>query len=202
VGILGVAKCEKRVGRHSLAVATQREEEDENEGEDAGADAEEVEETEAQPKKANGVDEAAAGGSYTEDVRQLVTDDRLTVTDLSIINVELSCPICLGIIRNAMTVMECTHRFCEACITKCLRLGKKECPSCRVKCVSRRSLRRDPNFDQIVRKVYPRLEEYEVRAWLSNERASTRFFLLRCTISRFIDPLSCLHPSSRRSKTP
>jgi len=75
--------------------------------------------------------------------------------------VELTCPVCLGIIRNAMTVMECVHRFCEACITKCLRLGKKECPSCRVKCVSRRSLRRDPNFDAIVRKIYPRLEEYE-----------------------------------------
>ena len=97
-------------------------------------------------------------------VRQLITDDRLTVASLSHLNVELTCPVCLGIIRNAMTVMECVHRFCEACITKCLRLGKKECPSCRVKCVSRRSLRRDPNFDAIVRKVYPRLEEYEVVA--------------------------------------
>lgn len=94
-------------------------------------------------------------------VRQLVTDDRLTVASLAHINVDLTCPVCLGIIRNAMTVMECVHRFCEMCITKCLRLGKKECPSCRVKCVSRRSLRRDPNFDAIVRKVYPRLEEYE-----------------------------------------
>jgi len=94
-------------------------------------------------------------------VRQLITDDTETETYISTLNVELTCPVCLGLIRNAMTVMECVHRFCEACITKCLRLGKKECPSCRMKCVSRRSLRRDPNFDAVVRKIYPRLEEYE-----------------------------------------
>lgn len=99
--------------------------------------------------------EAASG------VRQLITDDSLTTTTLQNISVELTCPVCLGIIRNAMTVMECVHRFCEACITKCLRLGKKECPSCRVKCVSRRSLRKDPNFDAVIRKIYPQLEEYE-----------------------------------------
>eukprot|EP00658_Telonema_sp_P-2_P030527 TRINITY_DN23023_c0_g1_i5.p1 TRINITY_DN23023_c0_g1~~TRINITY_DN23023_c0_g1_i5.p1 ORF type:complete len:249 (-),score=54.39 TRINITY_DN23023_c0_g1_i5:299-1003(-) len=49
----------------------------------------------------------------------------------------------------------------DRCITKCLRLGKKECPSCRVKCVSKRSLRRDPTFDEIINKLYPNLEKYE-----------------------------------------
>jgi len=95
------------------------------------------------------------------DVRTLITDERTTTAPIPLLNVELTCPVCLGIIRNAMTVMECVHRFCEECITKCLRLGKKECPSCRVKCVSRRSLRRDPNFDEIINAIYPNLEEYE-----------------------------------------
>jgi len=94
-------------------------------------------------------------------VRTLITDDRTTTAPIPLLNVELTCPVCLGIIRNAMTVMECVHRFCEECITKCLRLGKKECPSCRVKCVSRRSLRRDPTFDEIINAVYPDLEAYE-----------------------------------------
>jgi hypothetical protein len=90
------------------------------------------------------VPEAAPAEANAEGVRQLITDDRKRTMPLSLLNVDLTCPVCLGIIRSAMTVMECTHRFCEACITKCLRLGRKECPSCRVKCVSRRSLRRHP----------------------------------------------------------
>lgn len=41
--------------------------------------------------------------------------------------------------------------------------SKKECPSCRVKCASRRSLRADSNFDSIIRKIYPNLDEYEAK---------------------------------------
>lgn len=46
--------------------------------------------------------------------------------------------------------MECLHRFCGECINKCIRFGMKECPSCRKSIPSRRSLRRDTNFDQLV----------------------------------------------------
>ena len=36
---------------------------------------------------------------------------------------------------------QCLHRFCEECIHKCLRLGKKECPACRTHVPSKRSCR-------------------------------------------------------------
>jgi len=42
--------------------------------------------------------------------------------------------------------------------------GKKECPSCRIHIPSRRSLRPDPNFDNLIQNIYgdiEKLEEYE-----------------------------------------
>jgi hypothetical protein len=45
------------------------------------------------------------------------------------------------------------HRFCGECIHKCIRIGMKECPSCRKPIPSRRSLRRDTNFDKIVQNM-------------------------------------------------
>lgn len=60
--------------------------------------------------------------------------------------------------------MECMHRFCGPCIQRCLRGGKQECPSCRQHVPSRRSLRRDTNFDAAIRKIFPDLEAHERRA--------------------------------------
>jgi E3 ubiquitin-protein ligase RNF1/2 len=77
------------------------------------------------------------------------------------LNQELTCPVCLGIMQETKVVIQCMHRFCGECIEKCLRQGKAECPSCRVHVGSRRSLATDPNFDDLIRKIYPRLEEYE-----------------------------------------
>jgi len=93
--------------------------------------------------------------------RTPVTDASTTSIQIRNLNVELTCPICLGILRETMTVMECVHRFCSACINKCLRLGKKECPACRVKCASRRHMRADLAMDGIIAALYPNLEEYE-----------------------------------------
>jgi len=42
-----------------------------------------------------------------------------------------------------------------------LRLGRKECPSCRIHVPSRRALRHDTNFEKLISKVYPNLREYE-----------------------------------------
>jgi len=95
--------------------------------------------------------------------RPLVIDDSTTTVRIRNLNVELTCPVCLGILRNTMTVMECLHRFCEECISKSLRMGKKECPSCRVKCSSRRHLRPDLNFDGIIQQFYPNLDDYEAK---------------------------------------
>ena len=74
---------------------------------------------------------------------------------------ELMCPICLDMLKTTMTTKECLHRFCQECITTALRSGNKECPTCRKKLVSRRSLRRDPTFDALIAKIYPNRAEYE-----------------------------------------
>ncbi|XP_023126012.2 E3 ubiquitin-protein ligase RING2-A-like [Amphiprion ocellaris] len=74
---------------------------------------------------------------------------------------ELMCPICLDMLKNTMTTKECLHRFCSECIVTALRSGNKECPTCRKKLVSRRSLRRDANFDALISKIYPSRDEYE-----------------------------------------
>jgi hypothetical protein len=79
-----------------------------------------------------------------------------TVIDMDTddLNDDLSCPICLGVIRKAVTTIECLHRFCTECIEKSLRLGQKECPTCRERCPSRRFLRPDPNFDALIGKPF------------------------------------------------
>ncbi|VDO29961.1 unnamed protein product [Haemonchus placei] len=52
-----------------------------------------------------------------------------------------------------LPIQECLHRFCAECITTALFRGNKECPTCRKKLVSKRSLRPDPNFDSLIAKV-------------------------------------------------
>ncbi|PRP78457.1 hypothetical protein PROFUN_13690 [Planoprotostelium fungivorum] len=103
---------------------------------------------------------AAPGKSQEErankPIRPLVLDDTMTT-----IQVQITCPICLGILRQTHTMMECLHRFCAECIEKSLRLGRKECPACRVKCISRRQLRADPRFDRIISAVYSDLDSFE-----------------------------------------
>uniref|UniRef100_A0A2K6P0T7 E3 ubiquitin-protein ligase RING2 n=1 Tax=Rhinopithecus roxellana TaxID=61622 RepID=A0A2K6P0T7_RHIRO len=74
---------------------------------------------------------------------------------------ELMCPICLDMLKNTMTTKECLHRFCADCIIIALRSGNRECPTCRKKLVSKRSLRPDPNFDALISKIYPSHDEYE-----------------------------------------
>ncbi|VTJ77279.1 Hypothetical predicted protein [Marmota monax] len=74
---------------------------------------------------------------------------------------ELMCPICLDMLKNTMTTKECLHRFCADCIVTALRSDNKECPTCRKKLVSKRSLRPDPNFDALISKIYPSRDEYE-----------------------------------------
>lgn len=74
---------------------------------------------------------------------------------------ELMCPICLDMLRSTMTTKECLHRFCNDCITTALRNGNKECPTCRKKLISKRALRPDPNFDELIAKIYPNRDEYE-----------------------------------------
>ena len=76
---------------------------------------------------------------------------------------ELMCPICLDMLKNTMTTKECLHRFCQDCIITALRNGNKECPTCRKKLVSKRALRPDPNFDELISKIYPNREDYDAQ---------------------------------------
>lgn len=90
-----------------------------------------------------------------------VTDNtEIAVSPRSLHN-ELMCPICLDMLKKTMTTKECLHRFCSDCIITALRSGNKECPTCRKKLVSKRSLRPDPNFDLLISKIYPSRDEYE-----------------------------------------
>src|SRR3989338_2632386 len=66
------------------------------------------------------------------------------------------CAICLGLIDTAVALLGCLHRFCEPCIEQSLRIGNKVCPVCRVKCASRRHLRRDPNIDRLIALLVPK----------------------------------------------
>ncbi|CDW59447.1 zf-C3HC4 domain containing protein [Trichuris trichiura] len=65
-------------------------------------------------------------------------------------NAELTCPICLDVLKNTMRSKECLHRFCKDCITRALRIGNKECPTCRAALPSKRSLVADPNYDAVI----------------------------------------------------
>jgi len=93
--------------------------------------------------------------------QEVVTDNTEIAVSPRSLHSELMCPICLDMLKVTMTTKECLHRFCNECITTALRSGNKECPTCRKKLVSRRSLRPDPNFDALISKIYPSREEYE-----------------------------------------
>ena len=84
-------------------------------------------------------------GKETSDISSTAASMGLGVArvriPLKILSPEFHCPVCLGYINNTRIVKECLHRFCGDCIQKCLRLGKKECPQCRIHIPSRRSLR-------------------------------------------------------------
>ena len=87
--------------------------------------------------------------------RKAETDKTVMKTlSTKVLDSELRCPICLMYLKNTHIVMECLHRFCGDCIQKSIRIGKKECPSCRLHLPSRRSLRPDPNFDALLVTLY------------------------------------------------
>ncbi|XP_012561073.1 E3 ubiquitin-protein ligase RING2 isoform X1 [Hydra vulgaris] len=93
--------------------------------------------------------------------QEVITDDTEIAISPRSLHSELMCPICLDMLTNTMTTKECLHRFCHDCIITALRAGNKECPTCRKKLISKRSLRPDPNFDSLIAKIYPNRDEYE-----------------------------------------
>ncbi|GFH44509.1 hypothetical protein CTEN210_00983 [Chaetoceros tenuissimus] len=59
------------------------------------------------------------------------------------------CPICFEIFDDPHIIPECCHRFCKSCIEESLG-HKKECPLCRGVVRSRRSLRKDEPFRELL----------------------------------------------------
>eukprot|EP01094_Clydonella_sp_ATCC50884_P024486 TRINITY_DN6147_c0_g1_i6.p1 TRINITY_DN6147_c0_g1~~TRINITY_DN6147_c0_g1_i6.p1 ORF type:complete len:278 (-),score=75.41 TRINITY_DN6147_c0_g1_i6:52-885(-) len=84
-----------------------------------------------------------------------------TTLSASVVNEFVTCPVCLGVIKDASTVMVCLHRFCHECIRDSLRLGKKECPKCRTKVATHRDLRPDTSFDALIAALLGDVEQYE-----------------------------------------
>ncbi|KAK6729035.1 hypothetical protein RB195_006222 [Necator americanus] len=113
------------------------------------------------------------------------TELRLRAGTLS---TELSCPICLDLLTQTMTTKECLHRFCAECITTALFRGNKECPTCRKKLVSKRSLRPDPNFDSLIAKIWPDRKTYDELQSVASEKfaAQTNMDALRSSIEEGI----------------
>uniref|UniRef100_A0A1I7WQI4 RING-type E3 ubiquitin transferase n=1 Tax=Heterorhabditis bacteriophora TaxID=37862 RepID=A0A1I7WQI4_HETBA len=62
--------------------------------------------------------------------------------------------------------------------------GNKECPTCRKKLVSKRSLRPDPNFDSLIAKIWPDRKTYEDLQSVASEKfaAQTNMDALRNSI--------------------
>ncbi|XP_030202213.1 E3 ubiquitin-protein ligase RING2-A [Gadus morhua] len=104
--------------------------------------------------------------------QEAILDSTLVAVSPRSLHSELMCPICLDMLKNTMTTKECLHRFCSECIVTALRSGNKECPTCRKKLVSRRSLRRDANFDALISKIYPSRREYDAHQERVLERLS------------------------------
>ncbi|KAI6226478.1 RING-type domain-containing protein [Aphelenchoides fujianensis] len=66
---------------------------------------------------------------------------------------EICCPICLDL--NVCIVS------CSECINTALLRNNKECPTCRKKIVSKRSLRCDSNLDGLLSKIWPERRMYD-----------------------------------------
>ncbi|KHN87022.1 E3 ubiquitin-protein ligase RING2 [Toxocara canis] len=117
----------------------------------------------------NSAPDTAAGGKTLElteyDMQRrphkAITDSSEIRISTRLLSAELCCPICLDLLTTTMTTKECLHRFCSECITTALLRGNKECPTCRKKLVSKRSLRPDPNFDALINKIWPDRQIYE-----------------------------------------
>eukprot|EP00979_Chaetoceros_neogracilis_P011023 scaffold2654_cov245-Chaetoceros_neogracile.AAC.1 len=76
-------------------------------------------------------------------LRDLVTD-------------EFECAICLDTCTDTNVNPQCGHRFCKVCIKESLTSCSRECPICRTRIPTYRTLRQDAQFDRIV-STYTRL---------------------------------------------
>jgi len=94
-----------------------------------------------------------AGAQLLKPKQQAITSPSHFTTLPLEIEADLSCPICLRLLVKPC-VTECLHRFCHECIQTSLRVGKKECPTCRHPVATRRALRADKSFEGMIAVLY------------------------------------------------
>ncbi|CDY13113.1 BnaA09g17040D [Brassica napus] len=152
------------------------EEEEEEKEEEEEEEEEEEDSKEKSPSSASGVN--SEYGSFSTLCIQIFVE-----IDLGEIRKDVQCPICLGIIKKTRTVMECLHRFCRECIDKSMRLGNKECPACRKRCASRRSLRDDPTFDALIAALFSNIDTYEEEEFAFHEDDKARNKQIQASIA-------------------
>ncbi|CAL8466322.1 g5858 [Coccomyxa elongata] len=105
---------------------------------------------------------SSAGQGSKEDT----TDSRLMSIDLTCLEAETRCAVCLGIVKNCRLVSGCMHRFCADCIEKWLRVASEpSCPQCREQMQSRRDCKRDSRFDRLLKLLYDNISSYEAQVY-------------------------------------
>jgi len=83
------------------------------------------------------------------------------------------CVICWSTLKKPMVVRECMHRFCEDCIGKSLRMGRNECPVCRVFVPSKRNLAVDESAELLIMNTLgPELRELEFEDLETDEEST------------------------------
>ncbi|EQC42852.1 hypothetical protein SDRG_00571 [Saprolegnia diclina VS20] len=134
------------------------------------------------PNVASAYDEPAMAANYDVTLYDICRKPRQVVhgtlqIDASSLHDELHCAICSGIIRDATVITACLHRFCSGCIQRHIHEKglSPACPVCNTVVSTRRALRRDETFDQLIHTIYGDVAAYEeaedARIQLSNKRA-------------------------------
>ncbi|XP_021084280.1 E3 ubiquitin-protein ligase RING2 [Mesocricetus auratus] len=111
------------------------------------------------------------------------------------------CPICLDTLKNTRITKDCFHRFCKDCIITALRRGNKECPVCRRKLISKRSLDPDPQFDELIKKMYSSSNENdasEEKSLGSNEYKTQQAPSVIPEKEKEIDAINSVHPGKKQ----
>ncbi|XP_065844654.1 E3 ubiquitin-protein ligase RING2-like isoform X2 [Oscarella lobularis] len=125
---------------------------------------------------------------------QLPVNDSDLIVMPKTLRSEMMCPICLDVLKTTMTTKECLHRFCQECIITALRSGNKECPTCRKKLISKRSLRPDPTFDALIAKLNPPPPS------TINSQCDSATTIVTSVVSPLLFPLTSESPSQIKSE--
>ncbi|XP_066471676.1 zinc finger protein RFP-like [Tiliqua scincoides] len=93
---------------------------------------------------------------------------------------EMTCPICLDYFTNPVTIVECGHNFCQACLTKFWGKGGKRvsCPQCRGAVPKRNFIpnRQLQNCVEIAKKLHGQKRAREAEGVCKTHREPLKLF--------------------------